>query len=143
MIKNLYEHLPLKSDKYEIEYVYEARSTVEIHIELTVKQLTGDQKSLSIRLGNKNLTFSSQLAETEAANRLRSLIQQITICVPNSWYDQSRICDGFIQDLKINFGYNVLHFNWFSGCPPEWETIEALANEIWSVAYNLKEQQPP
>ena len=107
MIKSRYIEDPSKEpDKYEIEYKRHSYPSCDCRIfqvELTVKQQTGDQRNLAIRLGNETLTFSSQLAETEAANRLRALIQQITICVPNSWYDQSGICDGRTQDLKIRF----------------------------------------
>jgi hypothetical protein len=126
---------------YKIEYEYNScfeDFPRKCHVELTTKQLTGDRRNLAIRLRNEILTFSSRKAETRAANRLRVLIKQIAIGIPNSWNDHSQTCDGWSEDLKIEFGSNVLRFHWFCDYPQEWSAINALAREISSIANKLK-----
>jgi hypothetical protein len=123
--------------KYEEDNSF-AEYPFTIQLELTAKHCAGTQRNLTVRLGDEALTFGSRLAETRMANRLRELIQRINVGVPNTWVDHSQTCDGWSEDLVIEFGYNLMRFHWFCKCPNEWGAIDVFVKKIVSIANKLK-----
>ncbi len=109
-----------------------------IDVALTTKHRTDGVTNLSVQIGEVPHRFAAKAAETRAANRLRSLVQNLNLRIPSNWRDESETCDGWTNDLNIECGYNKLHFHWFCDCPAEWTPVSMLADAIDDIANKLR-----